>query len=226
MNQRRPNSQRSGSPLGRLLLATALAAVVFSVGLIAGQRMLVERSLSPVVSAGEPANDLSPLPGESGADETGDGENDLFSFYEVLTNAEIQQIIDVHDSPSPSRAEPLEDDREPQAQDVADDASPEDDSGLADLPIDDEAQPQTDDGREPARYTLQVAAHPSRERARTEMDRLQDMALDPHVVAADVPGRGKFYRVRIGKFATEAQARTHRERVQSEHGVDTFITPL
>lgn len=78
----------------------------------------------------------------------------------------------------------------------------------------------------PARYTLQVASHPTIERARAEMDRLRGLGLDPQIVAAEVPGQGQFYRVRVGSFHTMDQARAFQTDVQTTQEIQTFVTPL
>ncbi len=222
MNRRRPQSKSNGLSAGRFLLGTAVVAVVFSFGLIAGQRILVERSLSPVVSAGEPAQAFFL---EEADQESSDrsSQRDLFSFYEVLTSTEIQQIMVSAEAGEPERPQPLVDEEPVDEQSEEETESELSDAGFE---IDDDAVAHTDDGTQPARFTLQVAAHPSRERARTEMDRLRALGLDPHVVAANVPGRGKFYRVRVGKFATEAEARSHQATLRSGHEVETFLSPL
>ncbi|MBA2663489.1 MAG: SPOR domain-containing protein [Bradymonadaceae bacterium] len=79
---------------------------------------------------------------------------------------------------------------------------------------------------QPARYTLQVGAYPNFERARTEMDRLKKIGMEPHVIAAEVPGQGKFYRVRVGKFHSMDDARTFQADAKGRNGLDTFVTPL
>ena len=203
----------------RILATTAFIAVIFSVGLIVGQHLLFEDSLPPVVST---TADASPSQAAATAEQPGDGEPNLFSFYDVLTAAEIDD-----EAPQLSGDDvfaPVGGDDLPEA-DVGDPGADDPGSDPA-FGIDDDQTPNTEDGSPPARYTLQVASHPSMEQARTEMDRLRAMELDPHVVAANVPGQGKYYRVRVGKFQNEDQARAFQARMQAAHSLRTLITPL
>lgn len=227
--RRRLQQGTAGVSVGRLFVWTAVIAVVLTIGLITGQRMVVERSLSPVVSAGEPPRSfVEPEPELDSSDAM--SRSDLFSFYDALTSAEVKQIMRAADETEVQRRDLLVEDEELGDDEVA---MPEQSNrGAEELSAQDgtvetgEGFEQTDDGTEAARFTLQIAAHPSLERARTEMDRLRAHGLEPHVIAATVPGRGKFYRVRVGKFATESQARAFQAEIRDEHGVQSFPTPL
>lgn len=56
-------------------------------------------------------------------------------------------------------------------------------------------------------FTLQVASLPSRAEADKLVGKLSAKGLSsPHVVEADVPGKGRMYRVRVGSYATRADA--------------------
>jgi hypothetical protein len=61
------------------------------------------------------------------------------------------------------------------------------------------------------RYFVQYSAHRDRAEAVTEAERLGALlGLPVRVVAADVPGRGVYYRVLAGEFTTAAAAQRHR----------------
>lgn len=201
---------------------TAVLAIIFGVGLIIGQRMLLEDNLRPLVSSGENTPSLSAITKPSQPAEEASEGADFFSFYDALTTSDVDDIGASIAIDTPRGAEV---EGETGQQEGVEDGDPDDHAQRA-AEIDDDEQPQTDDGSEPARYTLQIASHPTMERARTEMDRLRALELDPHVVAADVPDQGKHYRVRIGKFPSEDEARAYRGQVESDHDVQTFVTPL
>jgi len=55
--------------------------------------------------------------------------------------------------------------------------------------------------------SLQAASFPNEASAKQVQDRLIQAGLPAYVVAADIPHRGKWYRVRAGKFATQEEAR-------------------
>jgi cell division septation protein DedD len=58
-----------------------------------------------------------------------------------------------------------------------------------------------------AKVTLQAASFPTEGSAKQFQDRLVQAGLPAYVVAADIPHRGKWYRVRAGKFASQDEAR-------------------
>src|SRR5215471_5078957 len=57
-----------------------------------------------------------------------------------------------------------------------------------------------------AKMTLQAASFPSENSARQFQDKLVKAGLPAYVVAADIPHRGRWYRVRAGKFASQEEA--------------------
>lgn len=87
-------------------------------------------------------------------------------------------------------------------------------------------EPGRNENAEAAKYTLQVSAFPKRDRARSRMRRLEKMGLDPYLVAAELPEKGTYYRVRIGKFTSMTEARTFKRELKRKRGVDTILTPL
>ncbi|TXD38613.1 hypothetical protein FRC98_06950 [Lujinxingia vulgaris] len=250
MSRRRHSKPERGLSAGRLILATAVLALVFSAGLIAGQRIMLEDSLPPLVSVGQPAlasQRLAPTEASADAEKAGDDTSTprdaIFSFYESLTRPEARPLITRKQAeqpepvakaapapksapaPSPESApEPRAGEQQPAAADVAKAAE------VAPTPVEQAAAAPSEVAEseevEAARYTLQVASHPTMERARAEMDKLSAQGLAPHVIAADIPGQGKFYRVRIGKFATVEQARAHQAQLERTREVRTFVTPL
>ncbi len=187
--------------MGRLFLWTAACSVIFSVGLIVGQHLLLQRSLPPLVNAAEQAEE-QPLAVEAHVGQSNDKlAEELFSFYDALTTSELPATDSIESDHS---ADSLRGSHE----------------------SDEDAAAAAEGESQPARFTIQVASHPTTERARAEMDRLRRLGLEPHLVAVDVPDHGKHYRVRIGKFATEDQARAHHNRLANEHNLQTFVTPL
>jgi cell division protein FtsN len=79
-----------------------------------------------------------------------------------------------------------------------------------------------------ARVTLQAASFPSEASAKQFQDRLVQAGLPAYVVAADIPHRGKWYRVRAGKFSSQDEARkaaeTWRKRMAAA-GINTQLVP-
>ena len=47
-----------------------------------------------------------------------------------------------------------------------------------------------------------------------------------HVKREDIPGRGSWYRVRVGKFDSRSDAASARSKIKSKAGYDGFVTSL
>lgn len=71
-------------------------------------------------------------------------------------------------------------------------------------------------------WCVQLAASSSR----AEADRLaaRFRSLSPRVEAADVPGKGRFFRVRVGSFETKDDAERYRSDVARETGAKGYVT--
>jgi DedD protein len=71
-------------------------------------------------------------------------------------------------------------------------------------------------------WCVQLAASSSR----VEADRLaaRFRSLSPRVETADVPGKGRFFRVRVGSFETKDDAERYRSDVARETGAKGYVT--
>lgn len=78
------------------------------------------------------------------------------------------------------------------------------------------------------RYTLQVKAARDKAEADAFMAELRRAGYQPHLILADVPGKGRFYRVRVGRFASMAEARDFQRSYKSKTGQPDagFVTDL
>lgn len=204
MSRRTDPTQSSFPALRHLFIGTALLGMVFGTGVIVGQRLLLQEGLPPLIAVGEAATS-PPAPGSHSSEQDTSSGSSVFSFYEVLTNAEVQDLPLAGDGLS-ARPEPAP---KPIKEELV-----QADSANSEAMI------------EGARYTLQVGSHPTMERARAEMDRLRALSLEPHVVATEVVGQGQFYRVRLGKFATMEQAQHVQRQLRADQDVQSFVTPL
>jgi len=182
----------------RLIAWTTVLALVFSAGLITGQRLIERQGTPPLVSVSSAA------PAMASPDASGDAEQDAeapdaekdpvaFSFYNRLSGKEAGP-----GAPNKELSDAVAQLEKPEA---AADALP-------------------------ARYTLQIGAHPAMHKAKTQLTKLRERGLEPHVVAVDSPGKDSIYRVRIGKFHSMDEARHFQSEIQTRHDLSTFITPL
>ncbi|WP_373049053.1 SPOR domain-containing protein [Vulgatibacter sp.] len=75
-------------------------------------------------------------------------------------------------------------------------------------------------------FTVQVGAMPNRSEADALVTRLRGQGLSPYVVAADIPGKGTFYRVRLGRFASRDEAKRYLADVQRETQLSGFVAQV
>jgi DedD protein len=82
-----------------------------------------------------------------------------------------------------------------------------------------QSSPRGHDGE----YTLQVISYDRPEPSRAFAEGLRAKGHAAFVTAADVPERGRYYRVRIGPFKSRQQAEAYRERFEDEEHMNTFV---
>ena len=77
-------------------------------------------------------------------------------------------------------------------------------------------------------YTLQVKATRSKQEADGFAKRLRRSGFEPHIVLATVPGKGRYYRVRLGRFASMKEARSFQRKYKALTGeLDAgFVTDI
>jgi DedD protein len=72
-------------------------------------------------------------------------------------------------------------------------------------------------------WTLQIGASQNREDAERIASRLREKGYAPYIVTAEVPGKGTFYRVRMGSFATREAAGRYLEDFRRETKSEAFV---
>ncbi len=72
-------------------------------------------------------------------------------------------------------------------------------------------------------WTVQLAA--AQDRAEAERTAARFAALNPRIEQAEVPGKGRFWRVRVGAFETRQAAERYLRDVARETGAKGFVTP-
>jgi len=76
------------------------------------------------------------------------------------------------------------------------------------------------------RFTLQVSSFQEQPEARALVEKLRARGYNPYTIVSNVPGRGRWYRVRVGKFASRQAAETFQRRFERKETLDTFVSPL
>jgi DedD protein len=72
-------------------------------------------------------------------------------------------------------------------------------------------------------WTVQLGASQRREEAEALVRKVQ--ALGPRIEEADIPGKGHFFRVRVGRFESRAEAEKYRSDVVRETGISGAVIP-
>jgi cell division protein FtsN len=93
-------------------------------------------------------------------------------------------------------------------------------------------QPQVQAKKEPApqsssdakvRYTLQLASYPEKEAADGDVKKMKQRGYAAFIVAADVPGKGTWYRVRLGSFSNKNTAEKLQKQIVAKEGLSPII---
>jgi cell division septation protein DedD len=75
------------------------------------------------------------------------------------------------------------------------------------------------------KYTVQIGATQDRAEAHQMVIHVSKAGLRPYVMEAKLPGRGLWYRVRVGAFADRAAADQYRKDVERELRVPAVVMP-
>jgi DedD protein len=75
-------------------------------------------------------------------------------------------------------------------------------------------------------FTIQIKAFRAKDEAREFMAMLLQSGHKAFLTTADVPNKGRFYRVRLGKFSTMEAADRKRKAFERAEGFQTIVTPF
>ena len=73
-------------------------------------------------------------------------------------------------------------------------------------------------------YTVQVASYPEKQLADDEAKKMRSRGYAAFVVSSDVPGKGTWYRVRLGSFTNKAAAEKLAKDIHAKVGISSIIT--
>jgi DedD protein len=196
----RPRDEFQLSLDGRQVASVVVAAlvilgVVFVLGLNVGKQIALRRA------AVDPAGDLEALDRAPAA--PAPAREEPLTFHEELTKPSTAAP-----PPAPAAA--------PTPPPPAPAAAP---APAPAAPPPAEAAPPPEDKP----WTVQLAA--SQDRGEAERLASRFAALNTRIEEADVPGKGRFYRVRVGAFDTREAAERYLRDVTRETGAKGFVTP-
>lgn len=227
--------------------ALVLLAIVFALGVGFG-RQLAPAAPAPVAADLAKLDAPPPLPKVAPTPDTS------FAFHEELKKAEPLHAVAPPApkpvEPKPVEPKPVEPKPEPAAPALQPQAfaalvpppppAPEVPGNTAEKPVPPPAPaPAAEPGKKPAAPPPEPAKKPAEagqwtvqfgsSSQRADADRLAAMLLDygyaPFVAVADLPGKGRYYRVRVGRFASKEQAEKLRAEAQQKHRMAGVVMP-
>lgn len=193
--------------------ALVVLAVVFILGFNVGKQLAVRQ-----LEAGHPG-DLDALDRAPAAPAAPAPPAEPLTFHDKLTKERPAP------PPPPEPAQP------PAPQAAAPAPAPQPAAPPAAAPAPPPAPPPPPPPRAPApvaaaplkAWTVQLAA--AEDRGEAERIATRFAALGPRIEEADVPGKGRFYRVRVGSFDTKDEAQRYLKDVARETGAKGIVTP-
>jgi DedD protein len=184
-----------------VVVALVLLAVVFVLGLNVGKQITLRQAER------RPAGDLealdrAPTPSPSVKDEA-------LTFHERLTKEQPAPAAQpqADPSPTPTPTAPSTPTRPPTS------TAPAPRTETVPAPAPRQVKP----------WTIQLAA--AQDRAEAERVASRFASLNPRIEEADVPGKGRFWRVRVGGFDTKDAAERYLRDVGRETGAKGFVAP-
>lgn len=76
-----------------------------------------------------------------------------------------------------------------------------------------------------AKYSIQVGSYQNVEEAHDKVAFWKSKGYPSYLVSADIPGKGQWYRVRLGGFPTKEEAKAYLDDLVEAEQVDAFIAP-
>lgn len=73
------------------------------------------------------------------------------------------------------------------------------------------------------RYTLQTASYQEKGMAAEEVKRLKKRGYAAFIASSEIPGKGMWYRVRLGSFLNKAAAEKLQKTIQAKEGISPII---
>ncbi|MBL4634845.1 MAG: SPOR domain-containing protein, partial [Kofleriaceae bacterium] len=76
------------------------------------------------------------------------------------------------------------------------------------------------------KFTLQVGSFQDKSEADTFFRQLENTSYKPYMVEAEIPGKGQYYRVRVGGFGTFDEAVEAKAQFEDSQHVIAYVTRL
>jgi len=76
---------------------------------------------------------------------------------------------------------------------------------------------------ENAKYSLQVGSYQQMGEANSSVEKWKAKGYPAFLMIADIPDRGRWYRVRVGGFASREEARKYQQQFQSQEAISAIV---
>jgi cell division septation protein DedD len=193
------------------------SCLLFSVGVMVGKRLEARAIALTPAAAEDPLAALDQLA-------EGGGVDDGLTYHRTLTGARRSG------APTRPRAGAADEAQRPAAPTASAPATspssaPVDGTGRpapaqpAPLPI------KTEAGT-PGHFTLQLSAFPDKNDAQEFARKVEAGGFHPFIVQSDIPGRGTFYRVRVGDFANKQAAVDAKTELERRQHLTAYVAKL
>lgn len=201
--------------LHRIPVAGLALAAALSVGamLLAGWAGPSAKSAETVLSGYAQEQDASDSRGDLAATEIADARTPAVA---PQSSAKIAEEVTAEE------LTPAEDEATAQA-----DAATEQPAEVAAPPVESAPEAASETRVEEGGYTVQVSSHGNDADAKARANVLRAKGLDARVAAAQIAGKGTWYRVQSGRFQTREEAAAYAKKLQASGVVpSTFVTQV
>ena len=200
------NNQQGGviSKLFFIPIAVACMAGFFFLGYYVGKQQGKSNRNEIVVPLPEVVSQAVPTTGD-------------YTFFKTLSDKENKTVsIELKPKPAQNAPAPAEKAR---PQTAAASAS----SGPArEQPVKKEPAPaRLSSGK--VRYTLQTSSYQDKAVADHDVKTLKQHGYAPFIVSSELPGKGTWYRVRLGSFASRGAAEKLQKELRAKEGINSFV---
>ena len=73
------------------------------------------------------------------------------------------------------------------------------------------------------RFTIQVSSHPDRQIAEDDVRRLKESGFAAFIITSELQGKGTWYRVRVGSFASRDAAEKLEKNIHAKVGLEPIV---
>jgi cell division septation protein DedD len=192
--------------------SAVLACLIFVGGVATGKRIGERAAAQAAPSAEDPLAALDRLGGETA--------DDGLTFHEALAPADHHLARRAHvEPPRPELHPPKPAPAPPAAHPAA--PKPLAAAGPKPAAAVPPAKPEGD-----GRYTLQLSAFAERGDAEQFLGKLQGAGYKPFITQSEIPGRGVFYRVRVGDYTSRRAAAEAKGELERRQHLMAYVAKL